>query len=127
MFPSTQVIKELSYQEAAERNFTFAESTKPANRRLNRYGDVHPYDHSRIVLTRGDTDYINANLVEVGWTNSIISFKYKSNQTVFFFSFHIDGPSESPLHSDTRTTAAHRFTLLGDGVGTELDGHSDAK
>lgn len=33
----------------------------------DRYRDVNPYDHSRIVLTRQniDTDYINANLVKL--------------------------------------------------------------
>ncbi|XP_048577171.1 neurofilament medium polypeptide isoform X2 [Nematostella vectensis] len=38
----------------------------PANRPLNRYRDVLPYDHSRIILesTQNGTDYINANLVE---------------------------------------------------------------
>ncbi|XP_020897721.1 tyrosine-protein phosphatase non-receptor type 1 isoform X2 [Exaiptasia diaphana] len=39
----------------------------PENRQLNRYRDVLPYDHSRIILNAedGGTDYINANLVEV--------------------------------------------------------------
>lgn len=55
----------MSDQEARKRNFTFEESNKAHNRKLNRYRDVNPYDHSRIVLRRGDTDYINANLVEV--------------------------------------------------------------
>lgn len=33
---------------------------------LNRYRDVYPYDHSRVILNgHGDTDYINASLVEV--------------------------------------------------------------
>ncbi|XP_026478194.1 tyrosine-protein phosphatase non-receptor type 1-like [Ctenocephalides felis] len=30
----------------------------------NRYRDVNPYDHSRVILNRGDTDYINANIVK---------------------------------------------------------------
>lgn len=38
---------------------------KPQNKSLNRYRDVSPYDHSRIVLKKGSTDYINANLVKV--------------------------------------------------------------
>lgn len=45
------------------------ESNRPNNRRLNRYRDVNPYDHSRIVLKRGDTDYINANLVRMDRAN----------------------------------------------------------
>jgi len=36
----------------------------PENRRKNRYRDVSPYDHSRVVLSGGQ-DYINASLVEV--------------------------------------------------------------
>lgn len=36
------------------------------NRKLNRYRDVNPYDHSRIILKRKniDSDYINASLVK---------------------------------------------------------------
>jgi len=34
------------------------------NRSLNRYRDVLPYDESRVKLDRGDSDYINANLVQ---------------------------------------------------------------
>ena len=37
----------------------------PQNKNLNRYRDVLPYDHSRIVLNGSNTDYINASLVEV--------------------------------------------------------------
>lgn len=36
---------------------------------MNRYRDVSPYDHSRIVLNRGSIDYINANLVKVEKAN----------------------------------------------------------
>lgn len=48
-------------------NFTYTcnESKKPQNRNLNRYRDVLPYDHSRIVLKRGPCDYVNANLIRV--------------------------------------------------------------
>uniref|UniRef100_A0AAR5QKL5 protein-tyrosine-phosphatase n=1 Tax=Dendroctonus ponderosae TaxID=77166 RepID=A0AAR5QKL5_DENPD len=41
------------------------EALKPQNKNLNRYRDVHPYDHSRVILKRGSTDYINANLCKV--------------------------------------------------------------
>ncbi|KAM8847373.1 tyrosine-protein phosphatase non-receptor type 2a [Synchiropus picturatus] len=37
----------------------------PANRNLNRYRDVSPYDHSRVKLENSDNDYINASLVEM--------------------------------------------------------------
>lgn len=36
---------------------------------MNRYRDVVPYDHSRIKLTRGSEDYINANLIPVDEAN----------------------------------------------------------
>ncbi|XP_052567033.1 tyrosine-protein phosphatase non-receptor type 61F isoform X1 [Culex pipiens pallens] len=60
-----QEIREKSEQEARQKDFSTDESRKTDNRRLNRYRDVSPYDHSRIVLKRGDTDYINANLVKM--------------------------------------------------------------
>ncbi|KAK6626891.1 hypothetical protein RUM44_009368 [Polyplax serrata] len=46
-------------------DYTSLEAKKPKNKDLNRYRDVYPYDHSRIILSRGPTDYINANLVVV--------------------------------------------------------------
>ncbi|XP_026321465.1 tyrosine-protein phosphatase non-receptor type 61F isoform X3 [Hyposmocoma kahamanoa] len=45
--------------------YTCIEAKKPQNKQLNRYRDVNPYDRSRIVLERGDCDYINANLVKM--------------------------------------------------------------
>ena len=47
-------------------DLTTLEANKPLNRVLNRYRDVLPYDHSRVVLWDCEaTDYINASLVEV--------------------------------------------------------------
>ncbi|XP_068612066.1 tyrosine-protein phosphatase non-receptor type 2a [Brachionichthys hirsutus] len=37
----------------------------PANRSLNRYRDVSPYDHSRVKLVNSENDYVNASLVMV--------------------------------------------------------------
>ncbi|KAL0115691.1 hypothetical protein PUN28_010907 [Cardiocondyla obscurior] len=45
--------------------YTCHESKKPQNKILNRYRDVAPYDHTRIILKRGVCDYIHANLVQV--------------------------------------------------------------
>ncbi|XP_045463538.1 tyrosine-protein phosphatase non-receptor type 61F isoform X1 [Harmonia axyridis] len=45
------------------------EAVKGKNKPLNRYRDVSPYDHSRIVLKRGNTDYINANLIKIDKAN----------------------------------------------------------
>lgn len=47
------------------------ESGRNHNRSLNRYRDVNPYDHSRIIIHRGKTDYINANLVKVSICTNI--------------------------------------------------------
>lgn len=80
---SIQSIKERSDQEAKELKLFYDESNQPGNRRLNRYRDVNPYDHSRIILHKGDGDYINANLVKVSlhfciqFTISIINIKIK--------------------------------------------------
>lgn len=50
-------------------DYTIKESLKPQNKKLNRYQDVAPYDHSRIILKKGSTDYINANLIKVEKAN----------------------------------------------------------
>eukprot|EP00096_Caligus_rogercresseyi_P001743 TRINITY_DN1293_c0_g1_i4.p1 TRINITY_DN1293_c0_g1~~TRINITY_DN1293_c0_g1_i4.p1 ORF type:complete len:351 (-),score=73.82 TRINITY_DN1293_c0_g1_i4:214-1266(-) len=42
------------------------------NRIRNRYGDVHPYDHSRVCLPDASNDYINASLV----VNELASRRY---------------------------------------------------
>ncbi|XP_046976774.1 tyrosine-protein phosphatase non-receptor type 61F-like isoform X1 [Vanessa cardui] len=49
--------------------YTCLEAKKPQNKPLNRYRDVNPYDHSRVVLTRSERDYINANLVKMERAN----------------------------------------------------------
>lgn len=51
--------------ESSKIKKTSDEAKKPQNKVLNRYQDVSPYDETRIVLKRGDTSYINANLVQV--------------------------------------------------------------
>ncbi|XP_058987548.1 tyrosine-protein phosphatase non-receptor type 61F isoform X1 [Musca domestica] len=61
-----QEIRERCEREANEKHFCTSESEKSHNRCLNRYRDVNPYDHSRIILHRGSVDYINANLVKMG-------------------------------------------------------------
>lgn len=55
--------------ESTSNSYTCLEAIKPQNKTLNRYRDVSPYDHSRIVLNRGSSDYINANLVKVDKAN----------------------------------------------------------
>lgn len=51
--------------EASQKAGSLTAARLPENRRLNRYRDVLPYDHSRIILKDGPPDYINANLVKV--------------------------------------------------------------
>ncbi|XP_061497951.1 tyrosine-protein phosphatase non-receptor type 61F isoform X1 [Anopheles gambiae] len=60
-----QDIRERSDIQARAKKFSTDESKKLENRRLNRYRDVLPYDHSRVALKRGEGDYINANLVKM--------------------------------------------------------------
>ncbi|KAH8379118.1 hypothetical protein KR009_003130 [Drosophila setifemur] len=60
-----QEICEKCDRYAKEQQFSTSESERQQNRGLNRYRDVNPYDHSRIVLKRGSVDYINANLVKL--------------------------------------------------------------
>ena len=46
-------------------DFALTSARSALNRPLNRYRDVLPYDHSRIILQNPTTDYINASLVKV--------------------------------------------------------------
>lgn len=55
--------------EASQKAGALTAARLPENRQLNRYRDVLPYDHSRIILKEGSPDYINANLVEVPRVN----------------------------------------------------------
>lgn len=49
--------------------YSCTEAKKPQNKPLNRYRDVSPYDHSRVILQRSEKDYINANLIKVERAN----------------------------------------------------------
>lgn len=51
--------------ESIKFDFTLIEAKKSKNKNLNRYRDVSPYDHSRIILSKGPCDYINANLIKM--------------------------------------------------------------
>jgi len=51
--------------ESLKLEFTLVEAKKLKNKNLNRYKDVSPYDHTRIVLSKGSSDYINASLVKM--------------------------------------------------------------
>lgn len=53
--------------ELSALSFEITEAKKAHNKKLNRYQDVNPYDHSRIVLKNGPCDYINASLVPVSY------------------------------------------------------------
>ncbi|XP_077292962.1 protein tyrosine phosphatase 61F isoform X2 [Arctopsyche grandis] len=77
---------ELEYQEIAQRNgwpkefekiretcskydYTFVEAKRPENAIYNRYMDICPYDHSRVIIKKGVHSYINANLVKIDKAN----------------------------------------------------------
>lgn len=51
--------------ESLKFEYTLVEAKKTKNKNLNRYRDVSPYDHTRIILSKGNSDYINASLVKV--------------------------------------------------------------
>ncbi|KAJ8665004.1 hypothetical protein QAD02_006666, partial [Eretmocerus hayati] len=61
------------YQEIRSQSnnfdYTLEDSKEPQNRNLNRYRDVLPYDHTRIILKKGQNDYINANIVQMDSAN----------------------------------------------------------
>ncbi|XP_060080818.1 tyrosine-protein phosphatase non-receptor type 1-like [Ylistrum balloti] len=67
--PIYQEVKNEAAERAIDEDFSTSEAKKPVNRNKNRYRDVSPYDHSRVVLHRGETDYINASLIEVTEAN----------------------------------------------------------
>lgn len=52
-------------QDSSKNDFTTTAAAKSKNKNLNRYRDVSPYDHSRVILSKGRCDYINASLVKV--------------------------------------------------------------
>ncbi|RWS01373.1 tyrosine-protein phosphatase non-receptor type 2-like protein [Dinothrombium tinctorium] len=70
--------------------YTTKDSKKAENKALNRYRDVIPFDHSRVVLKRSRNNYINASLIEVkraerayiltqsGQSREIIQYHYTS-------------------------------------------------
>ncbi|WAR16548.1 PTPRT-like protein [Mya arenaria] len=43
---------------------TYQDAMRPENRFRNRYQDIYPYDDTRVKLTAGDTDFINASFVD---------------------------------------------------------------
>lgn len=50
---------------SSQHDFSTKEAKKAENLKLNRYADVSPYDHSRVVLHRSNINYINASVVPV--------------------------------------------------------------
>ncbi len=53
----------LSNQRIIAAKLTSSEALKPENAPRNRYTDVHPWDSTRVLLSGGDCDYINASHV----------------------------------------------------------------
>ncbi|XP_022097661.1 tyrosine-protein phosphatase non-receptor type 2-like isoform X2 [Acanthaster planci] len=49
--------------ESHQYDYSTTEAKKEVNKPYNRYRDVSPYNHTRIVLCNGTSDYINASLV----------------------------------------------------------------
>lgn len=53
--------------QGVDSSYSVGEARSVTNRPKNRYRDVSPYDHSRVILQKSssESDYINASLVEV--------------------------------------------------------------
>lgn len=67
-----QKIKNEASLKSINEKLSVGEARKPENRSKNRYRDVSPYDHSRVVLQKvpeGDSDYINASVIQVPESN----------------------------------------------------------
>ncbi|XP_052233524.1 tyrosine-protein phosphatase non-receptor type 1-like isoform X2 [Dreissena polymorpha] len=64
-----QKIKNESMLVSISEKHSVGEARKPENRLKNRYRDVSPYDHSRVILQEGDSDYINASIIQVPESN----------------------------------------------------------
>lgn len=52
------------HKESSLYELPTTDAKDPINKGLNRYRDIHPYNHTRIRLERGDVRYINASLIE---------------------------------------------------------------
>lgn len=51
--------------ESIYNEYSCTEAKAPCNKLLNRYRDVSPFDHSRVILNKGPCSYINASVVKV--------------------------------------------------------------
>lgn len=59
-------------QQECKQLYSRKEGQKPENRSKNRYKNILPFDHTRVILRDTDpgipgSDYINANLISVSW------------------------------------------------------------
>lgn len=66
-------------QQECKQLYSRKEGQKPENRNKNRYKNILPFDHTRVILRDTDpgipgSDYINANLITVSMV--IMSFSF---------------------------------------------------
>ncbi|XKL66171.1 hypothetical protein PGB90_009591 [Kerria lacca] len=52
-------------EESLKKEYSSEEAKKGDNKFLNRYRDVNPYDHSRVILSKPGFSYINASFITV--------------------------------------------------------------
>lgn len=84
-------------QQECKQLYSRKEGQKPENRNKNRYKNILPFDHTRVILRDTDpgipgSDYINANLITVSWGSPVLtlasqnSFEVKHKTAVYLYS-----------------------------------------
>ena len=93
-------LKDLTESLKRDPEYTCSEGLKEVNRRKNRYKDILPYDHSRVIISEypgvPGSDYINANYVK-GSTGS--SCAYIASQGKLSSNRPVHDPHSPHLHS----------------------------
>lgn len=75
-----------------KKDHSLDEAKKTDNKLLNRYRDVNPYDHSRVILSKPGYSYINASYIPVSYPTVVHDPVYLRCKT------HIENKHHSLLH-----------------------------
>ncbi|XP_015778849.1 PREDICTED: tyrosine-protein phosphatase non-receptor type 1-like [Acropora digitifera] len=104
--------------EASQKAGSLTAARLPENRQLNRYRDVLPYDHSRVILKDGPPDYINANLVEISRLNRryILTQVCLTGEKRCIYHFHYQTWPDFGVPTSPATFLAFLFEVRQKGV-----------